>query len=286
MLNYGVSSSVAQLRRVAVRAPASDGDYQSAGWIDAARGIDTATLRAEHAAFVALLERLGCIVEHLSPAAGLADAIFVYDPVWMTPAGSIQLQCAKRVRRPENALLTRELIELGVPQVGALFGDAVADGGDLFWLDERTIALGRSYRTNALGEEQLTRLLAPMGIKVRTFHMPHAAGPEACLHLMSVVSPIRDDLAVVYEREAPVTLLEELHARRIQTIKVPDSEYATLATNVLAVSPGVVVMPDGNPMTAELLVKAGVDVHAYSATLINRGEGGPTCLTRPLWRRA
>jgi N-dimethylarginine dimethylaminohydrolase len=215
----------------------------------------------------------------------MADAIFVYDPVWMTPAGAIQLQCAKRARKAEGGLLIRDLMRLGVPHIGSLFGDAVADGGDMFWLDERTVALGRSYRTNAAGEEQISRLLAPMGIKVKSFHMPHGGGPELCLHLMSVISPIREDLAVVYEREAPVTLLEELAARRIETVKVPESEYATLATNVLAVRPGVVVMPAGNPITADLLTRAGVEVHTYKADTINLGEGGPTCLTRPIWRR-
>jgi N-dimethylarginine dimethylaminohydrolase len=109
-------------------------------------------------------------------------------------------------------------------------------------------------------------------------------GPEYCLHLMSVISPIRDDLAVVYEREAPVTLLQELAKRGIKTVSVPDEEYMSLACNVLAVRPGVAVMPSGNPITAQRLRDAGVEVHTYKADVINRGEGGPTCLTRPLWR--
>ena len=102
--------------------------------------------------------------------------------------------------------------------------------------------------------------------------------------MMSVISPVRDDLAVVYEREAPITLLQELAARGINTVKVPDEEYLSLACNVLAIKPGVVVMPDGNPITAKRLKDAGVEVHTYKADVINRGEGGPTCLTRPLWR--
>jgi dimethylargininase len=131
---------------------------------------------------------------------------------------------------------------------------------------------------------QLREIFAAEGIEALSFHMPHAMGPEYCLHLMSVISPIRDDLAVVYEREAPVTLLQELAKRGIKTISVPDEEYMSLACNVLAVRPGVAVMPSGNPITAQLLRDAGVEVHIYKADVINRGEGGPTCLTRPLWR--
>jgi N-dimethylarginine dimethylaminohydrolase len=154
------------------------------------------------------------------------------------------------------------------------------------WLDERTVALGRTYRTNAEGESQLRRIFAKDGIDVVTFHMPHALGPEFCLHLMSVISPVREDLAVVYEREAPVTLLQELQSRGISWVSVPDSEYASLACNVLAIRPGVVVMPDENPITAQLLRDCGVEVHTYPASVINRGEGGPTCLTRPIWRHS
>jgi N-dimethylarginine dimethylaminohydrolase len=154
----------------------------------------------------------------------------------------------------------------------------------MFWLDNKTVALGRTYRTNAEGEKQLRAIFGAEGVDVKTFHMPHALGPEFCLHLMSVISPVREDLAVVYPKEAPVTLLQEIAERGIKTVEVPDEEYLSLACNVLAIKPGLVVMPDGNPITAGKLRAAGVEVHTYPSSVINRGEGGPTCLTRPLWR--
>ena len=284
MSNFGVSSSVAPLKRVAVRRPTRDADYAGAHWLGAPDELDLDALERDHATFVELLESLGCQVDVLEPVAGLADAIFVYDPAFTTPGGVIQLQGAKEARKKEPSVLVSDLNALGVPTVGVLTGDATADGGDMCWLDDKTVALGRTYRTNAEGERQLRAIFATEGIDVLTFHMPHALGPEYCLHLMSVISPIREDLAVVYEREAPVTLLQELEARGIKTVSVPDEEYMSLACNVLAVKPGVVVMPDGNPITQQRMIDAGVEVHTYPASTINRGEGGPTCLTRPLWR--
>jgi N-dimethylarginine dimethylaminohydrolase len=284
MSNFGVSSSVANLKRVAVRPPTRDADYQAAHWLGAPDQLDLDALQADHAAFVELLRELGCEVDVLPEAPGQPDACFVYDPAFTTPSGVIQLQGAKEARVKEPAMLAGDINALGMPTVGVLIGDATADAGDMFWLDNKTVAIGRTYRTNEAGEKQLREIFAAEGIEALAFHMPHAMGPDYCLHLMSVISPIRDDLAVVYEREAPVTLLQELAKRGIKTISVPDEEYMSLACNVLAIRPGVAVMPSGNPITAQLLRDAGVEVHIYKADVINRGEGGPTCLTRPLWR--
>jgi N-dimethylarginine dimethylaminohydrolase len=284
MKNFGVSSSIAQLKRVAVRVPTRDADYAAAHWLGAPDELDLDALERDHKIFVELLRELGSTVEVLPEAPGLADAIFVYDPAFMTPSGVIQLQGAKEARVKEPSLLTGDLNELGIPTVGVLTGGATADGGDMFWLDNKTVALGRTYRTNAEGEKQLRAIFGAEGVDVKTFHMPHALGPEFCLHLMSVISPVREDLAVVYPKEAPVTLLQEIAERGIKTIEVPDEEYLSLACNVLAIKPGLVVMPDGNPVTAGRLRAAGVEVHTYPSSVINRGEGGPTCLTRPLWR--
>lgn len=284
MKKFGVSSSVATLKRVAVRVPTRDADYAAAHWLGAPNELDLDALERDHKIFVELLQQLGCDVEILPEAPGLPDAVFVYDPVFVTPSGVIQLQGAKEARMKEPALLAGDLNAIGIPTVGVLTGGATADAGDMFWLDSKTVGIGRTYRTNAEGEKQLRGIFAAEGIDLVSFHMPHALGPEFCLHLMSVISPVRENLAVVYEKEAPVTLLQELADRNIKTVSVPDEEYLSLACNVLAIKPGVVVMPDGNPITAQRLRDAGVEVHTYPASVINRGEGGPTCLTRPLLR--
>ena len=280
-VDYGVTSMVAPLKRVAVRPPSPRGDYSKAHW---AQPLDLDLLATQHADFVSLLTSLGVGVEILNPVDDMPDAIFTYDPAFVVPSGVIEFQGAKEVRVGEPPLLAAELEGLGVPRVGRLTGAATADGGDMFWLDNATLAIGRSYRTNQVAVDQIRAMLEPDGINVEVFDLPHDQGPEYCLHLMSVVSPIRDDLAVVFERLAPVALLQALAVRGIETISVPDEDYESLGCNVLTVAPGVVVIAEGNEATATLLRNHGVTVHTYKASEINKGEGGPTCLTRPIHR--
>lgn len=278
---YGVRSMVAPLRKVAVRPPAMRGDYAGAHW---AQPLDFELLASQHADFVALLTRLGCEVIVLDPTENMPDACFVYDPAFVTGAGVIELRGAKQVRAGEPPLLTHDLHALGLPVIARLQAPATADGGDMFWLDANTLAVGRSYRTNQAAVDQLREVLAMEGVTVEVFDLPHDQGPEYCLHLMSVVSPVRDDLAVVYEPLAPVPLLQALRERGIQTIALPQEDYLSLGCNVLTIEPGVVVLAHGNAATAGLLRDHGVKVHEYQASEINKGEGGPTCLTRPILR--
>lgn len=278
---FGVSSMVGRLERVAVRPPSRRGDYAVAHW---AQPLDLDLLVRQHADFVALLERLGCTVEVLPSEDDMPDAIFTYDPAFVTPGGVIEFRGAKQVRAGEPPLLSTQLQDLGVPLLGRLVAPATADGGDMFWLDATTLAMGRGYRTNQAAIDQVTEMLAPLGISVERFDLPHDMGPEYCLHLMSVVSPVREDLAVVYERLAPVALLQALAHRGIEMIPVPEEDYASLGCNILAVAPGVVIIAEGNDATAKALRDHGVEVHMYAASEINKGEGGPTCLTRPILR--
>ncbi|MCF8528206.1 MAG: hypothetical protein K9G24_10980 [Candidatus Nanopelagicales bacterium] len=278
---YGVNSMVGRLARVAVRPPSPRGDYVVAHW---AEPLDLDLLARQHAEFIALLESLGCGVEVLPAQEDMPDAIFTYDPAFVVPSGIIELRGAKEVRKGEPPLLTVQLEDLGIPVAGRLTAPATADGGDMFWLDATTLAVGRTYRTNQAAHDQLRAILEPIGVTVETFDLPHDMGPEYCLHLMSVVSPVRENLAVVYERLAPVALLQALAARGIETINVPDEDYVSLGCNILAVAPGVVVIAEGNNATIAKLRDHGVEVHTYGASEINKGEGGPTCLTRPLLR--
>jgi N-dimethylarginine dimethylaminohydrolase len=278
--DFGVTSMTTNLRRVAVRPPSARGDYEVAHW---AQPLDMSLLVDQHAAFVELLAELGCEIDVLDPVDDMPDAIFTYDPCFVVGNGFIEFQGAKQARAGEPPLLAAELEARGIPRIGRLSGDATADGGDFFWLDDSTLAVGRSYRTNDEAIEQVRSMLGPE-VSIDAFDLPHDQGPEFCLHLMSVVSPIRDDLAVVYERLAPVRLLEALRSRGVELLALPDEDYASLGCNVLTVRPGVAVIASGNDATVQLLRSHGVEVHVYEASEISKGEGGPTCLTRPLLR--
>jgi N-dimethylarginine dimethylaminohydrolase len=282
---------VAPLRRVVVKTPQAafldqaSVDRQHAALNYLARP-DFASAVAEHDQFVELLEEAGAEVLRLPPddRTGL-DSIYVHDPALLTDRGVVLLSMGKPARRGEPASMGDALKAWGVPIAGQLDGEATAEGGDLVWLDDRTLLVGRTYRTNAAGIAQLRALLEPDGISILDFPMPHWDGPAAVLHLMSVMSMLADDLAAVYPRLMPVTLYDLLHERQIKMVEVPDTEYDSLGCNVLALAPRRALIRRGNPETVRRLAAAGCEVWEFAGDEIAyKGSGGPTCLTRPILR--
>ena len=280
---YGVQSMVDPLRRVLIRRPATTGDFAAADW----RQPDPARLIAEHEAFGELLESLGCEVTVAEPVEGMVDSVYVCDPVWTCGQGAIVLRSAKPARVGEGEAMVAPLEAAGVPIAGRLIGTATADGGDMVWLDNETLAVARGYRTNAEAHRQLDEILAAEGARTLRFDLPHDRGAAHVLHLMSFISPVTHDLAVVFEPLAPVTLMQELQERGIGIIPLGEDEYHSMGCNILATAPGVVVVLDGNPNVRRAMEAKGIEVHAYQGGDVSlKGDGGPTCLTRELLRRA
>ena len=284
---YGSQSMVAPLRRVLVRRPdATFGAADPERWHYTAQP-DLVAAQQEHDAFVATLQRFGADVQyHDAPLADHADAIFVHDPTIVTERGAIILRMGKGLRRGEEAAIAATFNSLDVPILATLDGDALAEGGDLLWLDQNTLAAGVGFRTNQEGIRQLRAALEPLGVTVLPVELPYDSGPDACLHLMSLISMVADDLAVVYLPLLPVPFYQELLQRGIRLVEAPEHEFRqTMATNVLALAPYECLMLEGNPITQARLQAAGCEVQTYRGSEISlKAEGGATCLTRPLLR--
>jgi dimethylargininase len=215
--------------------------------------------------------------------AGDPDAVYVFDPVIVSDRGALLLRPGKEGRRGEPAAIAEDLRALGVPVAFEMREPATAEGGDTMWLDQRTLLVGRSYRTNDAGIRALREALP--GVEVLAFDLPRLSGPDACLHLLSLLSPLDDDLVVGYPPLMPIRLLELLAQRDIPIVEVPEEEFGSMGPNVLALAPRVALAVDGNPQTRRRMEAAGVDVTVYEGSEIShKGEGGPTCLTRPLLR--
>lgn len=213
------------------------------------------------------------------------DSIYAHDPVKFTPQGAIILKSGKALRQPEATVYREFLEKYDIPVIGQLQGDAVCDGGDIVWLNEKTVAIGRGYRTNDEAIRQLTEMLEPMVDEIKVIQLPHDLGEEACLHLMSFISIVDKDLAVVHSRLMPVALRQWLLAQDFTLVEVPDDEYDALGCNVLALAPRVCMIPAGNPVTTARLKEAGATVYTYKGDEITvKGTGGPTCLTCPVVR--
>ena len=286
---YGAQSMTAPLRRVAMRRPGpAMAAADPARW-HYASAIDLEEARRAHDALADALRAWDVeVLYHEEPLPEHADSVFVFDPVLVTDRGTLLLSMGKELRRGEEEPLARTLQACGVPIHGRLVGAARCEGGDTLWLDHDTLAVGRGFRTNAEGAQQLRELLAPLGVTVLDYDLPYFSGPEACLHLLSLISPVDVDLAVAYPSLMPTAFWAELRRRGIRLLEAPEEEFLhTQATNVLCVAPRRVIMPAGSPVTQSLLEEAGCEVVTFAGEPLSfKAEGGPTCLTRPVWRAA
>jgi N-dimethylarginine dimethylaminohydrolase len=248
---------------------------------------DLARALAEYDALLALLGSEGAEILFLPPDTSTSlDSIYVRDAALVSPRGLILCSMGKPQRVSESAEQGRAYEAWGLPIAGRVMPPGRIEGGDVVWLDDRTVAVGRGYRTNDDGIRQFRELLGDSIDDLIVVPLPHWRGPADVFHLMSIISPIDRDLAVVCSPLMPVPFREVLLARGSQFVEVPDEEFASMGANVLAIGPRDCVMVDGNPRTQSALERAGARVRTYSGEEISlKGGGGPTCLTRPIERR-
>jgi N-dimethylarginine dimethylaminohydrolase len=283
---YGCQSMVKPLRRVLVKRPdQAFGQADPVKWHYTGRpNLDRA--QQEHDTLVTVLRDAGAeVIYHDTFHPEYADAVFVHDPALITHQGAIILRMGKPLRQGEEEALAGCLESLGVPIRYRLHGKARAEGGDLLWVDESTLAVGQGFRTNAEGLRQLEAALRDQPVEMIPVPLPYYHGPEACLHLMSLISIVHHNIAVVYMPLLPVFFWQTLKDRGFRLVEVPDEEFETMGTNVLALAPGHCLMLAGNPVTRRRLEKAGCQIQTYTGHEISlKAEGGATCLTRPILR--
>jgi dimethylargininase len=278
---HGCPSMTAPLRRVFLSPPRPDDlrFWREYGW---RAEPDAAAIAREHEGLCDLLAGGGAeVVLGEMPVEGDPDAIYVYDPALIADEGAVLLRPGKAGRRGEPQALGIELERAGVPIAGRLSGPGLAEGGDLIRLDERTLLVGLGYRTNQAGVDALAELT---GLDVVTFDLPHWQGENEVMHLLSLLSPLAEDLVVAYQPLLPTRLAQLLAERAIEIVAVPDGEFESMGANVLALAPRVALAVAGNPETRRRLEQAGVEVLVYEGRELSKGDGGPTCLTCPLLR--
>jgi N-dimethylarginine dimethylaminohydrolase len=240
----------------------------------------------EYEAFTSLLEKSEPEIHYLPQhdSTGL-DSLYVRDPVIITAKGAVLCKMGKPQREGEPQAAEEYLSDLGIPILGSIEGEGKLEGGDIVLFDEKTLAVGQGYRTNKEGIRQFKAHIKEFIPDVIVVPLPHWKGPGDVLHLMSFISPVDKNMAVIYSRLMSVPFREWLLDRGIKLIEVPDEEFDTMACNVFAVAPGQCIMLAGNPVTKNKLERAGVQVWEYKGEEISlKGGGGPTCLTRPLLR--
>jgi len=289
--NFGCQNMVSPIKRVLMKHPKDA--YQNQEKVNKQSPQlhyigkpDFEKAQTDYEKLVAFLESSGVEV-HFLPADETTslDSIYTHDPCVISNGGVILCTMGKEARMRESKAMGVYFESIGIPILGRIESPGTLEGGDVVWVDERTVAVGEGYRSNAEGIRQFKILLGDHVDNVISVPLPHWTGPADCLHLMSNISPIDHDLYLVYSRLLPVPFRQYLLHRKIKLIEVPDEEYDSMGCNVLAISPRKVIMLEGNPITQKRLENEGVDVHTYDGSEISlKGAGGPTCLTRPFLR--
>ena len=242
--------------------------------------------KKEYETFEGLLRTHGPEILHLPFDSSVnIDSIYCRDAAVSTDAGMVICNMGKPARKNEPEAERRAFEQTGLKVLGVITSPGTLEGGDTAWIDETTLAVGHSYRTNEEGIRQLTALLMPLRFDVITVPLPHYKGPSDVFHLMSILSPVDRDLAVVYSPLMPVQFRNNLIKRGFSFVEVPDDEFESMGCNVLAIARRQCLMVKGNPKTRSRLEQAGCKVFEYEGAEISvKGGGGPTCLTRPILR--
>jgi N-dimethylarginine dimethylaminohydrolase len=284
-LGYGAQGMAGRLRRVLVNRPGERfGAAHETEGAFYAEAVDLPRAQAQHDALVAVLEHSGAVVERLGRESG-PDSVYTYDPALVCDGGAVLLRSGKTIRQPEAAALGEWFASRAIPVLARLEEPALADGGDLLWLDSRTLVVGRGFRTNDAGARAIANALEPYVDAVHVVDLPVDRGADFCLHTLSLISMLDRDLAVVSLPLMPVHLYELLRERGVELIEIAEEEWDSLAPNVLALAPRDVVMLAGNPNTSKRLRAAGCRVTEIEGSDVAiKGSGGPTCLTLPLQR--
>jgi N-dimethylarginine dimethylaminohydrolase len=283
-------SEYGRIRRLALRRPADsfvDQARLDSEWkrLNYTARPDYAGAQSQYDRLVNLLREQGSEIDFLPADSSLTiDSIYVRDAAIVAPQGIILCNMGKADRRGEPAIAGAAFRKLGLPVAGAIEGEGMLEGGDLVWFDERTLAVGHTYRTNDEGIRQLGALVGP-NVEIVVADMPHFRGRADVFHLMSVLSPIDRDLALVYSPLMPIRFRDWLIGRGIRLVEVPEAEFGSMGCNVLAIAPRRCVMLQGNPATREALRAAGAEaIEIAGDDISEKGQGGPTCLTRPILR--
>lgn len=290
-MSFGGQNEYGKIRRIALKHPKVAYGSQTIiadQWeqlnYSSAPGFDAAL--AEYEQFVELIKAVDPEIIFLPEDSRTSiDSVYCRDATVVTDKGVILCNMGKPARKGEPKASAEYFSSLGIPILGLIEGDGRLEGGDLLYLDERTLAVGRGYRTNDEGIRQLKTLTKDLVDEVIVVPLPHWRGVADVFHLMSFISPLDSDLAAVYSPLMPVPFRELLLERGMTLVEIPDEEFETMACNILAIAPRKVIMLNGNSITENRLKQSGVELRTYRGNEISRkGEGGPTCLTRPLWR--
>jgi len=289
MKKYGAQNMFSELKSVLINVPLKGMSNVDCKKWHYQEPLNQNKIEKNFFSFSNLLKSFGSEIYYLDQQDKYYDSVFPHDPSLVTKHGAIILNMGKKLRKHEPRLHKKFYESINIPVIGTIKSPGTVEGGDCLWIDEKTLVVGKGFRTNHSGVVQLKGILTKYGIKVIGFDLPYFYGPNACLHLMSLISILDYNLAIVYKPFFPVELLKFLELKGFDCIDIPKKDFLDsngLAINILALSSRNIIMLEGFSKTETILKKMGCDIQTFDGNeLCVKAEGGPTCLTRPIYRK-
>ena len=289
MINYGAQNMFTDLKSVLINTPLKDMSNVDCKKWHYQQPLKQKKIEKNFSSFLGLLKSFGSKVYYLDQKDKHYDSVFPHDPSLVTNYGAIILNMGKKLRKHEPRLHKKFYESINIPILGTIKSPGTVEGGDCLWIDEKTLVVGKGFRTNHSGVAQLKDILNKYGINVIGFDLPYFYGPDACLHLMSLISILDYNLAIVYKPFFPVELLKFLESKGYDCVDIPKKDFLEsngLAINILALSSRNIIMLEGFSKTESILKKRGCNIQTFDGKeLCVKAEGGPTCLTRPIYRK-
>ena len=276
--DWGVSSEIGKLSAVLMRRPGKEIENIDAPVKWRMKELwDPDKVRGQQDKLVEIYREHGVKVYYLEDMGeDKPNGIYLRDLILMTPEGAIVTRPAISCRSGEEVYAAKELARLGVPIIKTINGEGIFEGACVIWLDRKTAFLGYGYRCNRAGANQVEEELKNMGVE----HVIKVNIPRGQAHLDGFMAIADLQVAVTLRLITPNIVYEELEKRGFNIIEVPTmEEFYNFATNFVALEPGKIVMPDGNPRTRKLLERSGVEVIAVDMSEIMKGNGAIHCMT-------
>lgn len=237
--------------------------------VDGLRAVDTGqpdwdTFVIHHRDYVACLASTGAKVLELEPLEDFPDSVFIEDAALCLPKGAVIMRPGAPSRLGEAAIL-KPVLENLYPEVRSISGPGFIEGGDIL-TTETEILVGRSARTDGAGILELARCVEPWGYRVR-----EVITPPGVLHFKTDCSLLDEDAILSTKRLAASGCFSDY-----KVIHVADGEEE--CANAIRFN-NLVIIPDGFPTTAEMLIAEGYDVKTIGNSEAAKLDGGMSCLS-------
>lgn len=239
--------------------------------------LDKKKIDEEFNLLVQTYQNLGIEVFFLPPNETYPDSVFARDFGACLKDGYILGRFKHEYRKNERKAYEKKMQELNIPQLFKVH-EGYFEGGDFFFLDDKTIVIGLLERTNQIGYQEIKEHFK------NQYEVLFVESDPEFLHLDMCFNLIDEHLALICKDAFDISFLQELQKRNIELIEVSKEDIFRHGLNVQALGDKKVLALKKNHDINLQIKQKGYEVIELDITEILKCGGGIHCMTFPLKR--